>query len=65
MYRLLLLLIILFPIFLFSQKLPAPEQKTSGLKKQEGFFTYYRDDANGKILLQIKHFDSSFLSFSM
>src|SRR5690349_15631804 len=61
MRRLLLLLNFLLPLIVFCQKLPSLEQKTAGLKKQAGFFTFYRDEENGKIWLQIDHFDSSFI----
>ena len=35
--------------------------KTANLKKYEGFFTYYWDEANGKIWLEIDRWDIEFL----
>lgn len=35
--------------------------KTKGMKAYEGFFTYYWDEAQGKIWLEIKDFDTEFL----
>ncbi|MBX2877787.1 MAG: zinc-dependent metalloprotease, partial [Saprospiraceae bacterium] len=35
--------------------------KTKGMKSYEGFFTYYWDEAQGKIWLEIKDFDKEFL----
>ena len=34
---------------------------TANLKKQEGFFNFYQDDKNGKILLEIEKLDQEFL----
>jgi Met-zincin/Domain of unknown function (DUF5117) len=48
-----LLTIILFPAFGISQALPTIEEKTKGLKKYEGYFNYYWDEATGKIWLEI------------
>lgn len=61
MPRLLLLILACIPFFLFAQKLPTVEEKTSGLKKQEGFINFYWDDVNGKIWLAINKLDSEML----
>lgn len=45
----------------FSQDLPSINEKTKGLEKEEGYFTYYWDDAAGKIWLEIDKFDKEFL----
>lgn len=45
----------------FAQEVPSISKKTEGLEKQEGYFTYYWDEANGKIWLEIDKFDSKFL----
>lgn len=60
MQKLLLILLIL-PITLFAQKLPTVEEKTKDLKKYEGFFNFYWDDATGKIWLDIHKIDSEVL----
>ncbi len=45
----------------FSQDLPSINEKTQGLEKEEGYFTYYWDNATGKIWLEIDKFDTEFL----
>ena len=45
----------------FSQDLPSINEKTEGFEKEEGYFTYYWDDAAGKIWLEIDKFDTEFL----
>ncbi len=45
----------------WSQKLPTLEEKTTGLKKSEGFVSFYWDDAAGKIWLDITKLDSEIL----
>ncbi|PAU95272.1 peptidase [Aliifodinibius salipaludis] len=45
----------------FSQDLPSISEKTQGVEKQEGYFTYYWDDASGKIWLEVDKFDTEFL----
>ena len=58
---------IIFTLLLFSyhivwsQKLPTVEEKTTGLKKNEGFVSFYWDDAAGKIWLDITKLDSEIL----
>lgn len=61
MPRLMLLLLLAVPSFLFAQKLPTVEEKTSGLKKYEGFINFYWDDATGKIWFDINKLDSEIL----
>jgi len=61
MNRLLLLISVLFSFSVFAQKLPSIEEKTSGLKKYQGFIPFYWDDATGKIWLEIDRQDSEFL----
>lgn len=36
-----------------AQNLPSISEKTNGFEKEEGFFTYYRDKAEGKIWLEV------------
>lgn len=48
-----LLTVILFPVFAYAQSLPTIEEKTKGLKKYEGYFNYYWDEAAGKIWLEV------------
>ncbi|MFL5810421.1 MAG: zinc-dependent metalloprotease, partial [Flavisolibacter sp.] len=64
MRRLLVLCFTSIPFFLFAQKLPTIEEKTNGLKKYEGFFNFYWDDATGKIWLDIQKLDSEILYVS-
>ena len=44
-----------------QDKIPSISEKTKGLEKQEGFFTYYWDEANGKAWLEIDKLDREFL----
>jgi hypothetical protein len=44
-----------------AQKLPTIEDKTKDLKRFEGFFSFYLDENNGKIWLEINKLDSEFL----
>jgi len=44
-----------------SQDLPTINEKTQGLEKEEGYFTYYWDDKAGKIWLEVDRFDEEFL----
>jgi hypothetical protein len=59
MYRILLLLIC--PVLLYSQKLPSIEEKTTGMKKSDGFIPFYWDDQNGKIWLELGDFEKEIL----
>lgn len=44
-----------------DQNIPSITEKTQGLEQEEGFFTYYWDDANGKLWLEIDTLDVEFL----
>ncbi|MFM7715545.1 MAG: DUF5117 domain-containing protein, partial [Microcystis sp.] len=59
--RSLFLGILFLPFLSWAQPLPTIEEKTSGLKKEEGLFTFYRDEEAGKVWLEIGQFDSLFL----
>lgn len=59
---------LLIPTFLFAQNqnkdknsLPSTEEKTKDLKKYEGYFNFYWDDATGKILLEVNKLDTEML----
>ncbi|SMO35580.1 zinc-dependent metalloprotease [Fodinibius sediminis] len=45
---------------LFAQH-PSIREKTQGFTQNEGFFTYYWDEVEGKIWLKIDHFNHEFL----
>jgi Met-zincin/Domain of unknown function (DUF5117) len=47
--------------FCFAQKLPGIEEKTTGLKKMEGFFPLYWDENSGKLWLEINRIDTEIL----
>lgn len=59
--RILFSIFLFLPCYLLAQKLPSVDEKTKEMKKYEGFFNFYWDDANGKIWLDINKFDSEFL----
>ena len=61
MKLLLFFLAVLISPFLVAQKLPSVEEKTSGLKKTEGFVPFYWDDAAGKLWLDIDRLDAEIL----
>src|SRR5487761_1049997 len=44
-----------------AKPLPSIDQKTAGMQKLPGFFTYYWDAREGKIWLQIDKWDTEFL----
>jgi hypothetical protein len=44
-----------------SQGLPSINEKTQGLEKEAGYFTYYWDNDAGKIWLEIDKFNTEFL----
>ena len=44
-----------------AQDLETLAKKTAGMKAQPGFFTFYRDDAKGRVYLAIDRFDEDFL----
>ena len=56
-----LLLFTLVTSTVLAQKLPDIASKTSGMKKVPGYFTYYYDEATGKIWLEIDKFKQDFL----
>nr|MDQ3395984.1 zinc-dependent metalloprotease [Bacteroidota bacterium] len=58
---LLLVLMSCFVTKAISEKLPDIATKTSGMKKHPGFFTFYYDEAEGKIWLEISNFNQDFL----
>jgi hypothetical protein len=58
---LLLLLPFLITSTAFAQSLPSIASKTAGMKKYPGFHTFYWDEANGKIWLEIDRFEQDFL----
>ncbi|MDQ6610070.1 MAG: zinc-dependent metalloprotease [Bacteroidota bacterium] len=60
--RLLIFIAFIFTCHIsWSQKLPTLEEKTTGLKKSEGFLSFYWDDATGKLWLDVNKLDSEFL----
>lgn len=56
-----LLLLVYCAISALAADLPSIGDKTRGMEKHEGYFTYYWDDANGKIWLEIDRMDQPFL----
>lgn len=56
-----ILLLLLLPLFITAQKLPSIEEKTNGLKKYEGYFTFYWDENTGKVWLEVDKLDTEFL----
>ena len=61
MFRLAAFVLIVFPLVAISQNLPAIEDKTKGLKKQEGYLNYYWDEAAGKIWLEVDKLNTEIL----
>jgi len=61
MLRISILFLLFSPFFSEAQKLPTIEEKTTGLKKQEGFINFYWDENAGKLWLDINKLDSEFL----
>lgn len=57
----LLFLVIVFPVFLSAQKIPAIEEKIKDTKKYEGFLNFYWDENAGKIWLEIDKTDTEIL----
>lgn len=51
----------IFTSALAQDETPTITEKTEGLEKHEGYFTYYWDDANGKVWLEIDKLDQEFL----
>ncbi|GHA55462.1 zinc-dependent metalloprotease [Pontibacter akesuensis] len=60
-----LLWLLLLPLFLSNlaqaQSLPSIASKTEGMQRFPGYFTYYDDDATGKIWLEIDKLEQEFL----
>ncbi len=48
----------------FAQKLPSITEKTQGLQKFQGFFSFYWDEDQGKVWLEIDKFNTEFLYYS-
>ncbi len=61
MLRIAILFLLLFSQISQAQKLPTIDEKTAGLKKQEGFINFYWDENAGKLWLEINKLDSEFL----
>lgn len=59
--RILSLLVLLFPLSVFSQPLPTIDEKVKGLSRTDGFLPFYKDDANGKLWLEIGRLDQELL----
>ncbi len=59
--QLLLMIIILSLRTSVFADVPTIEQKTNGMDKYEGYFTYYWEESTGKIWLEIDNFDTEFL----
>ncbi|MHC2991646.1 peptidase [Pontibacter sp. HJ8] len=59
------LLMLLVPLLAagsaFAQRLPSIASKTAGMKKYPGYFTFYWDESNGKIWLEIDRYNQDFL----
>lgn len=45
----------------FAQDLPSISEKTKGMEKQEGYFDYYWDAAEGKLWMEVDKLDHEFL----
>ncbi len=56
-----LLLILISSLAHAQPKLPSIEEKTTGLKKYEGFLNFYWDENAGKIWMEINRLDSELL----
>ncbi len=64
MNRLLLittLLMLLTPIVRAEEAVPAISAKTEGMQKFSGYFSFYWDESEGKIWLEIDQFDTEYL----
>lgn len=55
------LLLLFISSFTFSQSIPRIEEKTNGLKKQEGLFPFYWDENSGKLWLEVPQPEQEFL----
>jgi rRNA maturation RNase YbeY len=63
-YILLSFLLWNFSGYLFAQKMPSISEKTQGMSKKSGFFTFYLDEKEGKIWLEIDKMDSESLTIT-
>lgn len=62
MRPILFLLFVLFShLTSFSQKLPTVEEKTSGMRRMEGYIPLHIDEAAGKVWMEVARVDSEFL----
>jgi hypothetical protein len=63
LFKSIVLCLFLFPVCIYSQSdaLPTVKEKTDALKKYSGYFNFYWDSREGKIWLEIDHFDDEFL----
>ena len=63
LFKSIVLCLFLFPVCIYSQSnaLPTVKEKTDALKKYSGYFNFYWDRREGKIWLEIDHFDDEFL----
>lgn len=59
--RKLLLILLCLPVLTLAQQIPSIQEKTKGLQRMEGYFPVYRDDANGKIWIEINRLDQEIL----
>lgn len=57
-------LLLLCSLAVHAQKLPTIEEKTTGLKKYEGYIPFYWDSATGKLWLEIARPDTELLYVS-
>lgn len=48
------LALLLFFVTAHAQQLPSVSEKTDGMSRQQGFFTYYWDEAEGKLWLEVE-----------
>lgn len=64
--RSILFAILLIPFFSVAQVKPLPtvEERTRDLNRYEGYFNFYWDSSNGKILLEVDKLDQEFLYLS-
>jgi len=56
-----LFLAVILSAFTSAQALPSITDKTKGMKSYKGFINFFWDEKDGKIWLEIKHFDTEFL----
>ena len=63
LFKSIVICLLLFPVYIYSQSkdLPTVKEKTDGLKKYSGYFNFFWDSREGKIWLEIDHFDDEFL----